>query len=223
MLVDVRLGPVEALPAHLDFHTRRQRVDHGDTHAVQTAGNRVTAAAELAAGMQLGHHRFDTGDAFARHDVDRDASTVVDHPDAVVRQDGHFDMGGEAGESLIHRVVDNFVDQMMQASRTGRTDIHARADTHRFEAFQHAQVAGVVMVRRQRIVKLGVLELIVGDGVVDFVVEFGLGFSAGSRRFPGLSGHIGVQRISFSVCHSISFPCPVQRPCSHSRYTLERK
>ena len=102
MLVDVRLGPMEALTTHLDLHTRGQRVDHGDAYAMQTSGDRVAAAAELATRMQLGHNRLNAGDTFARHDVDRDASAVVHHADAVVRQNGYFDMGGETGQGLVH-------------------------------------------------------------------------------------------------------------------------
>ena len=112
---------------------------------------------------------------------------------------------------------------MVQASRTGRADVHARADTHRLKPFQHAQITGVVMVRRQRIVKLGILELVVGDGVVDLVVEFGLGFITCLRWYPALLGRSIVQRISFSVCHTNSFQHTARRPCRHGRYTLERK
>ena len=102
MLVDVRLGPMEALTTHLDLHTRGQRVDHGDAHAMQTAGDRIAAAAELAARVQLGHNRLNAGNTFARHNVNRDAASVVHHADAVVRQNGHFDMGGETGQGLVH-------------------------------------------------------------------------------------------------------------------------
>ena len=148
MLVDVCLGPVESLSAHFDVDAGRQRVHHGDAHAVQTAGHCITAAAELAAGVQLGHHGLDAGDAFAGNFVDRDASTVVNDADAVVRQDRHFDMRGVAGQCFVDGVVDDLVHQVVQASGAGGADVHARADAHRLKAFQHLQVAGVIMVGR---------------------------------------------------------------------------
>jgi len=148
MLIDVCLGPVESLAPHFDIDSRRQRIDHGDADTVKAAGHRVSAAAEFTAGVQLGHHGLDAGDAFAGNFVDRDASTVVNDADAVVRQDRHFDMRGVAGQCLVDGVVDDLVDQVVQTARAGGADVHARADAHRLKAFQHLQVAGVIMVGR---------------------------------------------------------------------------
>ena len=47
--------------AHLDVEPAGQGVDHGDADAVQAAGDRVAAAAELAAGVQHGEHDLDGG------------------------------------------------------------------------------------------------------------------------------------------------------------------
>ena len=100
---------MEALAAHFDVDAGRQRVHHGNTHAVQTAGDRVAAATELAACVQLGHHGFHTGNTFARHFVDRNASSVIDHAHAAVRQNRHFDMRGIARQRLVDGVVDDFI------------------------------------------------------------------------------------------------------------------
>ena len=51
---------------------------------MQTAGGVVGAAAELAAGVQLGEHHLDAGQPGPRLDVDRDAAAVVVHRDAAV-------------------------------------------------------------------------------------------------------------------------------------------
>ena len=169
LLVDVGLGPVEALTAHFDVHAGGQRVHHGDAHAVQAAGDRVAAATELAARVQLGHHGFDAGDAFARHFVDRDASAVVHHAHAAVRQNRHFDVRRVAGKRLVDGVVDDLIHQMVQAAGAGGADIHARADTHRLKAFQHPQIGRVVMFRRQRIVKLRIFELVVLDLILNLI------------------------------------------------------
>ena len=160
---------MEALAAHFDVDAGRQRVHHGNTHAVQTAGDRVAAATELAARVQLGHHGFDTGDAFARHFVDRDASAVVHHAHAAVRQNRHFDVRRVAGKRLVDGVVDDLIHQMVQAARAGGADIHARADTHRLKAFQHPQIGRVVVFRRQRIVKLRIFELVVLDLILNLI------------------------------------------------------
>ncbi len=154
---------MEALATHFDVDAGGQRVHHGDAHAVQTAGDRVAAAAELAAGVQLGHHRLDAGDAFARHLIDGDASSIVHDAHTAVGQNRHFDVGGVAGQGLVDGVVDDLVHQMVQAARSGGADVHARADAHRLKAFQNPQVGGVVVFRRQGVVKLRVFESVVLD------------------------------------------------------------
>ena len=163
LLVDVGLGPVEALSTHFDVDAGRQRVHHGDTHAVQTAGNRIAAATELAAGMQLGHHGFHAGNAFARHFVDRNASAVIHHAHAAVRQNRHLDVRSVACQRLIDGVVDDLVHQVVQASGAGGADVHARTDSHRLKAFQNPQIGSVVMLRSQGVIELRIFELIVLD------------------------------------------------------------
>ena len=154
---------METLAAHFDVDAGRQRVHHGNTHTVQTAGDRVAAATELAACVQLGHHGFHAGNAFARHFVDRNASSVIDHAHAAVRQNRHFDMRGIARQRLVDGVVDDLIHQVMQATGAGGADVHARADSHRLKAFQHSQIRRVVMLRSQGVVELRIFELIVLD------------------------------------------------------------
>ena len=47
-----------------------------------------------------------------------------------------------ARESLVDGVVDHLVDEVMEASRTRRADVHARAQANRLEAFEHGDVFG---------------------------------------------------------------------------------
>ena len=75
-------APYVPLLAHLDIELTRERVDDRNTDAVQTAGHRVGAAAELAAGVQDGEHDLDGRLLFLLVDVDRDAAAVVDDPNA---------------------------------------------------------------------------------------------------------------------------------------------
>ena len=48
---------------------------------MQATGHLVAAAAELAAGVQLGEHELDGADALGRVDVGGDAAAVVVDPD----------------------------------------------------------------------------------------------------------------------------------------------
>ena len=60
-----------------------------------------------------------------------------------------------AGERLVDRVVDDLVDEVVQAAHAGRADVHAGALADRLEALEDGDVLGVVaagcwLVRRWR-------------------------------------------------------------------------
>ena len=52
----------------------------------------------------------------------------------------------EPGQRFVDRVVDDFVDEMMQPGRSGRADVHRRPLAHRLEAFEDLDALGAVLV-----------------------------------------------------------------------------
>ena len=100
----------------------------------------VAAAAELAAGVQDRHDDLDGGLVLGGVFIDRDASTVVDDLDAAVCLDGDLDVVRVASQGLVHRVVDDLVDEVMQAAFAGGSDVHTRALAHGFQAFEDGDV-----------------------------------------------------------------------------------
>ena len=107
---------------------------------MQTARDRVAAAAELAAGVQDRQNDLDGRLLLDRVDVDRDAAAVVDAAHAAVGQDRHLDVVAVAGERLVDRVVDDLLDEVVQAARTGRADVHAGPLADRLETFEDLDV-----------------------------------------------------------------------------------
>ncbi len=138
-----RLGPAVAVVLHLDDQLLRQRVDDGRTDAVQTAGDLVAAAPELAAGVQLGQHQGHRRDALGVG-AGRDAAAVVDHPHAAVGQQGDHDLVAVAGQRLVDRVVDDLGDEVVQSALPGRADVHARALADGLESLEDADLRRVV-------------------------------------------------------------------------------
>ena len=61
-----------------------------------------------------------------------------------IGQEGDLGAGGEAGHRLIDGVVDDLPNQVMEAPRPGRSDVHAGPFAHRFEALEDRDVACVV-------------------------------------------------------------------------------
>ena len=133
---------VELLAARdLDLEPRGQRVDHGDADAVQAARGLIDLGVEFAAGMQRAHDDFERG--FFRKfrmRVDRNAAAIVRHGQEAVGAEFDLDEGGVARQRLVHAVVDDFGEQVMQRLLVGAADIHAGAAAHRLEAFEHLDI-----------------------------------------------------------------------------------
>ena len=115
---------------------------------MQTTRGDVRAAAELAAGVQLGRDDLDTGQPGLGLLVGGDAAAVVVDLDRVVGMQRDLDPLGVAGERLVHAVVDDLPQAVHQAAGVGRADVHAGALAHCFEALEDEQVRSVVGVVR---------------------------------------------------------------------------
>ena len=91
---------------------------------MQPTGHLVAVPSELAAGMELREDDGQRRESLLGDEVDRDAGSGVADGHRVVRMDGHVDDVIPVGERLVDRVVDHLVDEMMQAARARRTDVH---------------------------------------------------------------------------------------------------
>ncbi len=142
-----------AAPVDLDVEPGREGVDDGGADAVQAAGGRVGAAAELAAGVQLGQDHLDAGQAGLRLDVHRDAAAVVADLDRGVVPQDDLDAVAVAAQGLVDRVVDDLPQAVHEATAVGRADVHAGALADRLQALQDEQmpsgVVGPVVARQQ--------------------------------------------------------------------------
>src|SRR5205807_8239563 len=113
-----------------------QEVDGRDAYAVKSRRDLVAAAAELAPRVQAGHHELEGGQALFLVDVDRDTSAIVVDLDAAVGEERDDELPGVAGQGLVDRVADHLVDQVVEARRAGRTDVHARTPPNMLPAFE---------------------------------------------------------------------------------------
>jgi hypothetical protein len=50
---------------------------------------------------------------------DGDATSVIDDPTAPIRQNRDIDSCAEASHGFVHRIIDNFPDQVVQSRRPG--------------------------------------------------------------------------------------------------------
>ena len=133
-------------PVHVDVHPRRQRIDDREADTVEATGGDVRAAAELAAGVQLGRHDLDPGETGLGLVVGRDPPPVVVDLDRVVGVKGHLDPVGRAGERLVDPVVDDLPEAVHETAGVGGADVHSGPLADGLEALEDQQVCGVVGV-----------------------------------------------------------------------------
>ena len=129
-----------AVAVDLGHQLGGQRVDHRGADAVQAARGPVGAAAELAAGVELGEHDLEGGATVVLL-VDRDAAAVVGDLDRAVAVEDDLDVGGVAGRGLVDGVVDELPDQVVEPVGAGAADVHARALADGIEALEDSGCA----------------------------------------------------------------------------------
>ena len=128
---------------HLYVHFFGQGVDDRYADAVQTAGDRVAAAAEFTAGVEHRQHDFDRGTTGFMH-VDRNAAAVIDHGHAVIRMNRDFNMSTETGQRFVDGVIYHFIHQMVQTARRSITDVHPRTFANGLQPFQDLNILRAV-------------------------------------------------------------------------------
>ena len=145
-----------AVAADFDLAPFGEEVHDGDADAVQAAGGLVGAFLELAAELEHGHHAFERGDVAAdffgelRVPLDGDAAAVVFDRDRAVDVDRDADDGGVAGHRLVDRVVDDFVDEVVQAAGRGVADVHGGPLADVLQIAEMLEVLGGVAVAAAR-------------------------------------------------------------------------
>lgn len=122
---------------HFHFQPFGQRVDDGKPDAVQAAGDLVSAAAELAACVQFGQDEFDRRNALLVMDARRDAAPVVFHRAGAVLVDGDTDGVAISRQRFVDGVVDDLLNEMMQAAFIRGPDIHTGALSDRLQPFEN--------------------------------------------------------------------------------------
>ena len=118
---------------------------------MESARHRVTAAAELAAGVQDGEDHLDSRLILRLVEIDRNAATVVDDPHSTVFEHGDQDGVAVSGESLVDRIIHDLVDEVVKTAGAGGADIHAWALAYRLETLKHLDLICSVAVFRLRI------------------------------------------------------------------------
>lgn len=149
MLIDLTVDFVIALDNQFQF--LGQGVNHGNTHAVQTAGHFIGVIVEFTARVQHGHDHFRSRNALFRVNTGRDATPVILHGYGVIGMNGDDNVFTVTRERFVDSVIYHLEYHVVQTGAVIRVaDIHTRALTHRIQPFQDFDTGGVIRIRHQR-------------------------------------------------------------------------
>ena len=123
-----------------------KRVDDRSAHAVQTARIGVAVVAEFAAGVKLSENHLNAGNSQLFVYAHGYAAAVVFDRDRAVALQSNRDGVGIAVRRLVHGVVHDLPQKVVQTSRAGRAYIHARAHPDRLEPFHNLYIAYRIFV-----------------------------------------------------------------------------
>ena len=124
----------------LNIEPLGKRVYYGSADAVKTAGHFVTAAAELAARMQLGKDKIYGISSCLVIDSYRDSSPVVLDSTASVIIDRHFNVRAVTCKRFIDRVIHDFIHKMVKTSCRSCSDVHARSLADSLESLEDLNI-----------------------------------------------------------------------------------
>ncbi len=139
---------IELLAArHLDDAVFGERVHHRDADAMEAARGFIDLRVEFAAGMERGHDHFE-GRLVLELGVriDGNAAAIVGDGQVAVGIIVHVDPGGMARHRLVHGVVHDFGEEMMQRLFIGAADIHAGPAADGLQPLQHLDVGGGILL-----------------------------------------------------------------------------
>ena len=108
----------------------------------------VGFAGKLAARMERAKEHFERGfGGKARMRVHRDAAAIVAHRNRVIAMKLNLDPVRVASDGLVHRIIQDFGDKVMQRTFIGAADVHAGPFADRFEPLKDLDRCRVVISR----------------------------------------------------------------------------
>lgn len=113
---------------------------------MKSAGYLIGVFVEFAAGVKYGKDNFEGAFALFGHDVYGDAASVVLNGYAAVLIDGDADVFAVAGKGFVDGVIYDFVDEVMQSTGVGASNVHCRPFADGGKSFENGNVGGIIVI-----------------------------------------------------------------------------
>ena len=104
---------------------------------MQAAGNLISAASEFTARVKNGKYDFHCRNTGLVVNPGRNAPPIIDHSHRVSPVNRDADVMTVTCQGLIHRVIHNFIDQMMKTLGRSGADIHTGSLSNCLKPFQN--------------------------------------------------------------------------------------
>ena len=101
---------------------------------MQTTRDFIAASPKFSTRMQRCHDHFQSRLFLLWVDIYRDAASIISHPYTAVRQDSYLDQVTGTGQCFVNRIVNDFVNQVMERFYIRSTDIHTRSPANSLQA-----------------------------------------------------------------------------------------
>ena len=119
-------------------------VDALRTDAVEAAGNLVGTLIELTTSVQVGQHELERRDFLFRVHGDRDTAAVIFDGQRTIRMNLDLDALAITSERFVDRVIDDFIDTMVEARFVRIANIHTGSFTHGLQALEALDVGRTI-------------------------------------------------------------------------------
>ena len=132
-----------AVPANLYIQIGGQCVYYRRTHAVQTTTCLVYRIIKFSSRMQCRKNKSCRRNSFFMHS-NRNTSSIILNGTGAIRFQCHPDLTAGSCQMLVHRIIYDFIDQVVQTLAGYTSDVHTRTLTHRFQTFQYGNTPRVI-------------------------------------------------------------------------------
>ena len=134
-----------AIQIYFQIQVDGEGVHHRRTHAVKASAGLISLIVKFPSCMERGKYQACRRQSFLMH-PHRNAASIVFHRAGAVLLQSHLYNVTISCQMLIHRIIHNLINQMIQTFAGHATDVHARPFPYGFQTFQHCNIPGAVFL-----------------------------------------------------------------------------
>ena len=113
---------------------------------MKPAGNLISAAAEFSSGMKNRKDNLNSRFFCLMIHSHRNSSAVINDRNRIILINLYFNFCTIPCQSLVDRIVHNFINKMMETSGRRRSDIHTRSFSDSLQTFQNLNLVSSIFI-----------------------------------------------------------------------------